>query len=340
MRCKPTQLSVHSNVESSPTGRCTGANLGSFPLGVGLDTGNGDQCCDNDAYCFVSTSGESRCCPLGSNCVADTPCSSKSYYCTRIATTSLSSASAATAANATETGCCGRSCPQPQYYLCPAALGGNCCPYGSECRADGNCVAPISSSSTTTTATTTGTSTTPVSPTVYCPSGRCVGTTAAEPPPPPSGGGGLSAGTQTGIAVTVVAGTGVIVGMLWWLWILRRRTKARGAAPRAGTTGVSEVPGDDVPEAAGCFGIGAAVPSFAARPVPSQPNAPGDIQSPVEIDSAVPEENAPGKVESSSMVRQPAAESVVEVHELEGTEVVRRAASSTDERGWDKETMA
>lgn len=54
----------------------------------------------------------------------------------------------------------------------------------------------------------------------------------------------------------------------------------------------------------------------------------------------MPEENAPGKVESSSVVRQPAAESVVEVHELEGTEVVRRAASSTDERGWDKETMA
>ncbi|OAA80297.1 hypothetical protein LEL_03783 [Akanthomyces lecanii RCEF 1005] len=298
-----------------------------------LDTGHGDQCCDNDAYCFVSTSGESRCCPLGSNCVADSQCNSKSYYCTRTAATTLISSSIAV--NATETGCCGRSCPQPKYFLCPAALGGNCCPYGSECRADGSCVAAASSSATTTT-TRIGTGTASGSPTALCPSGgaSCTGTALAAEPR-------LSTTTKTGIAVTVVAGTGVIVGMLAWLWITRRRAKARAAATTASReeSSVSEVPGDSVPEA-GYFGIGgAAVPSGAARAVPSQPNTPGDIASPVEIDSAAVDGEAPPlpppRADGAQMVEQSG-----EVYELPATEVEVNASGSTEEGGErDKETM-
>ena len=294
-----------------------------------MDTGHGDQCCDNDAYCFVSTSGESRCCPLGSNCVADSQCNSKSYYCTRTATATLQAAS--TAANVTETGCCGRSCPQPGHFLCPAALGGNCCPYGSECRADGNCVA-VASSSTTARATATGTAsgslTVPLCP--RSASSGCTGTAAAAEPR-----AALSMTTKTGIAVTVVAGTGVIVGMLAWLWITRRRrSRARAAATAASSreeSSVSEVPGDGVPEA-GYFGIGdAAVPSGAARAVPSQPNTPGDIASPVEIDSAAVEGEVPPPP-------PPPRGGSGEVYELPGTEV-EVSASSTDEGPGDKETM-
>ncbi|KAM3452367.1 hypothetical protein NHJ6243_009394 [Beauveria neobassiana] len=269
----------------------------------------------NDSYCFVSTGGESRCCPLGSNCVADSPCNSKSYYCTRTAT-STALPLPSVAGNATETGCCGRRCPQPQYFLCPADLGGNCCPYGAECRADGSCVAPVTLTMTTTTTSTLTTNTT--LPTVQCPSGACA-TNAA-------GGGGLSPTTKAGIAVTVVASTGVVVGALTWLWLLRKkRAKARAAA-RA--ISVSEVPGDGVGEPRGYFDDAAVGAPGAARAVPSQPNTPGDITSPVEIDSTVPEDDV------VEMGGAPAVENV-EMYELEATEIGRD--TSSDEGTSEKE---
>ncbi|KAM3505917.1 hypothetical protein MY11210_007778 [Beauveria gryllotalpidicola] len=310
MQRKPTHLSVTvSHTRSLPISI---SRLISPVIGVGLDTGHGDQCCGNDSYCFVSTGGESRCCPLGSNCVADSPCNSKSYYCTRTATAALSLASVA--ANATETGCCGRRCPQPQYFLCPPELGGNCCPYGAECRADGSCVAPMTSTTTTTTTATTAFTTSSTLPTAQCPSGACA--TSAV------GGGGLSPTTKAGIAATVVAGTGVVAGALAWLWLLRKkRAKARAAA-RA--IGVSEVPGDAVGEPRGYFGGGGGAEAApgAARAVPSQPN------TPVEIDSAVPEDDA------VEMGDAPRVENV-DMYELEATEVGRD--TSSDEATSEKE---
>ncbi|KAM3505451.1 hypothetical protein MY10362_002949 [Beauveria mimosiformis] len=292
-------------VACGPEGILDDARLGV----VCLDTGHGDQCCGNDSYCFVSTGGESRCCPLGSNCVADSPCNSKSYYCTRTATTTTLPLPSV-AGNATETGCCGRRCPQPQYFLCPAELGGNCCPYGVECRADGSCVAPVTLTTTTTTTTLT-TSTT--FPTAQCPSGACATSTV--------GGGGLSPTTKAGIAVTVVASTGVVVGALTWLWLLRKkRAKARAAA-RA--ISVSEVPGDGVGEPREYFEGAATAAPGAARAVPSQPNTLGDITSPVEIDSAVPEDDA------VEMGGAPTVESV-EMYELEATEVARDTSSDEE----------
>ncbi|KAM3487423.1 hypothetical protein MY3957_009282 [Beauveria namnaoensis] len=305
-------------VACGPEGILDDARLGvvrALKKATCLDTGHGDQCCSNDSYCFVSTGGESRCCPLGSNCVADSPCNSKSYYCTRTATTTALPLPSV-AGNATETGCCGRRCPQPQYFLCPADLGGNCCPYGAECRADGSCVAPVTLTMTTTTTSTLTTNTT--LPTVQCPSGACA-THAA-------GGGGLSPTTKAGIAVTVVASTGVVVGALTWLWLLRKkRAKARAVA-RA--ISVSEVPGDGVGEPRGYFDGAAVGAPGAARAVPSQPNTPGDITSPVEIDSAVPEDDV---VELGGA---PAVENV-EMYELEATEIGRD--TSSDEGTSEKE---
>ncbi|KAM3548119.1 hypothetical protein ARSEF4850_009603 [Beauveria asiatica] len=279
-----------------------------------LDTGYGDQCCGNDSYCFVSTGGESRCCPIGSNCVADSPCNSKSYYCTRTATTALSLPSVA--GNKTEMGCCGRSCPQPQYFLCPGELGGNCCQYGAECRADGSCVAPVTLTTTTTTTLTTSTTL----PTAQCPSGTCATSTV--------GGGGLSPTTKAGIAVTVVASTGVVVGALTWLWMLRKKRAKSRAAARA--ISVSEVPGDGVGEPRGYFDGAATAAPGTERAVPSQPNRPGDITLPVEIDSAVPEDDA------VEMGGAPTVENVqVEMYELEATQVERD--TNSDDRTSEKE---
>ncbi|KAG6038600.1 hypothetical protein E4U41_003996 [Claviceps citrina] len=111
-----------------------------------LDIQRPDSCCDNSSYCYVNAQNEARCCPIGSNCIADSPCSSQAYYCTVTLTTALlpsgSAAAAAAAANttATELGCCGRKCPQTSYFLCPSDLGGKCCPFGSQCQAGGNCL--------------------------------------------------------------------------------------------------------------------------------------------------------------------------------------------------------
>ncbi|XWX01310.1 hypothetical protein V2A60_009337 [Cordyceps javanica] len=292
-----------------------------------LDTGHGDQCCDNDSYCFVGSEGESRCCPLGSNCVADSPCNSKSYYCTRTATLSaLQTSDAAAAANATETGCCGRRCPVPQYYLCPAELGGNCCPYGTECRADEKCVSVASNTVMTTAATATATtgaatnSATPASPPSQCPSGGGGTCRAAG-----SSAGGLSTTTKTCIAVTVVASAAVVAGLIAWLWVVKRRYKTRAGTSREGSSSVSEVPGDSVPEV-GSFGI-AAAQSSVGRAVPAQPNSPADIASPVELDSAAPEDD--GTVGKDGLPKP----EPTEVYELEAIEVGRNCTAE----GWRRE---
>ncbi|KAJ6780913.1 hypothetical protein PWT90_03989 [Aphanocladium album] len=293
---RPNISSIIASVASS-AGRGRLAVVACGP--EGLDTGHGDQCCDNDSYCFVSTSGESRCCPLGSNCVADSECNSKSYYCTRTTTPTLISS---IVANATETGCCGRRCPQSQYYLCPANLGGNCCPYGAECRADGNCVAPMP------TAATTATTLQPALPTSSCPSGSCTAVVTTER------SRGMSTVTKACIAATVVGGTGLAAGLLTWLWLLRK--KRRSAVVRESSSleesSPSEVPGHDV-RATDYFGIGAALPPT-ERAVPSQPHTPADITSPVEMDSAAPKDYS-----SEAGGCQKAEDT--EIYELEATEV-------------------
>ncbi|POR33825.1 Uncharacterized protein TPAR_05977, partial [Tolypocladium paradoxum] len=103
-------------------------------LSTGLDINRGDQCCDNDSYCYVDKAGDPRCCPIGSNCVDDSLCKSDKYQCRGSVTSSGT-------VKTDLVGCCGRRCPQTSYYLCPPDLGGKCCPYGADCQAGGNCVA-------------------------------------------------------------------------------------------------------------------------------------------------------------------------------------------------------
>ncbi|KAG6064599.1 hypothetical protein E4U32_008245 [Claviceps aff. humidiphila group G2b] len=108
-----------------------------------LDVERPDVCCDNSSYCFINLQNEARCCPIGSNCIADSPCSGKSYYCIITVTKTIRAPNGVGGANKTETatemGCCSRKCPQPSDFLCPPDLGGKCCPFGSHCQSGGIC---------------------------------------------------------------------------------------------------------------------------------------------------------------------------------------------------------
>ncbi|KAG6073220.1 hypothetical protein E4U33_002970 [Claviceps sp. LM78 group G4] len=108
-----------------------------------LDVQRPDACCDNSSYCFINVQNEVRCCPIGSNCIADSPCSGRAYYCIITVTKTIRAPGGVAGANKTETttemGCCTRKCPQPSEFLCPSALGGKCCPFGSHCQSGGIC---------------------------------------------------------------------------------------------------------------------------------------------------------------------------------------------------------
>lgn len=197
-----------------------------------LDIGFGDDCCDNDTYCYVNKDGDPKCCPVGSNCSNDSPCSSTAYFCTRTVTES----GTATARG----GCCGRKCPNKSLYLCPSDSGGNCCGYDSQCRAGGSCATTRPASRTgLLTPVPEGCTTsqhkcadgggccdnwqqcTEVSGTGYC---------AAELPTSTddtiidnNSDDGLSGGAKAGIGVGAVLGAGIIVGGLTWLFLSRRR---------------------------------------------------------------------------------------------------------------------
>jgi hypothetical protein len=172
-------------------------------MNPGLDINRADQCCDNESYCYVNLSNEPRCCPVGSNCVADSPCKSDYYYCT----TTLTSL---TTGNSTTQGCCGRRCPQTSYYLCPPDLGGKCCPFDTDCQAGGNCLKKETAS--TTLPSSSGT----LSPTVS----ETVSVVSTDR---------LSSGAKAGIGVGIALGTSLLIGLLAWCIILHRRRRRRQA---------------------------------------------------------------------------------------------------------------
>lgn len=107
-----------------------------------LDILRGDRCCQDTEYCYVDKDGEPQCCQIGSNCVDNSVCKSDRFFCTTDITADGS-------VRTQVTGCCARSCPQTNFYLCPKSLGGSCCPYGAQCRSDGNCVRTKTGAGTT-----------------------------------------------------------------------------------------------------------------------------------------------------------------------------------------------
>lgn len=258
----------------------------------------------------MSLTGESRCCPLGSNCLSDSQCNSQSYQCTRTVpalpySTLPFVGHPPPAGNSTEVGCCGRQCPQSRQYLCPTELGGNCCPYGSDCQSDGNCISTV-----TTTLLNAPSSSWSVMPTV-------------QPTADAGTSGGMSTATKTGVAVAVVGGAGVVFGIATWLFMTRkRRNKKEQEHAETENEGSDERGG-------GYFDVGATT-----RAVPSQPQTPGDIITPVEMGTTVPKIETP----RPETLHQEMAESSI-VYELDATEtqMIPAPQQRGDEEGHDLE---
>ncbi|KND91684.1 hypothetical protein TOPH_03626 [Tolypocladium ophioglossoides CBS 100239] len=312
-----------------------------------LDINHGDQCCGNDSYCYVNNAGDPRCCPIGSNCVDDTICKSDTYQCKGNVTTSG-------VIKTGQDGCCGRLCPQTSYYLCPADLGGKCCPYSAECQAGGNCVATMTASESPLLTPVVGGCTTSqfkcadgtgccgdrqhctrVSGTAYCAAGSPTNTNTD------AGGDGasdnsLSGGAKAGIGVGAAVAGSLLIGAVAWLCISKLRQRRRSLERRSGAMPVEM--GGDVAEANDYFGpnpvsgpyTDTAAHSTATgaspgprRAVPPQPNGLGDVAAPVEMDSST----AKGSVYEHRLTPVPASrgttpqpEAVDDRFELYGSE--------------------
>ncbi|KAL7790022.1 hypothetical protein V8C37DRAFT_385164 [Trichoderma ceciliae] len=292
-----------------------------------LDVGHGDRCCDNNSYCYINTSNDPRCCAIGQPCTSDNPCPATAVRCTstRILTiTSPFSASktpakaSATTSRTVITGCCGRACPQTSFYLCPPDLGGNCCPFDSNCEASGNCVStktkPPSGLTPAAEGCTTsqfrcpdgdgccndGQSCTSFSGSAYCSAttGGPTSTLAAAGDDSSSSPGGLSPGAEAGIAVGAVVGGGLIVAAAVWLYLTRRRAAAEARV----YNGASQQSGDGDGNGIGNGNGNAAVPGHPAMDTASTSPQPWP-QRWTMVSSATPS----GAVTDAGTIRSPSS---------------------------------
>ncbi|UKZ75227.1 hypothetical protein TrVFT333_002902 [Trichoderma virens FT-333] len=227
-----------------------------------LDTGHGDLCCDNNSYCYVNTSDQLRCCAIGQACSSDNPCGATAVRCSVTRTVTITSTSSAAKTTSKEpvitrttttvlTGCCGRACPQTSFYLCASSLGGNCCPFDSNCQAGGHCVSaktapppgltPVADGCTTSQfrcadgngCCNNGQTCTSFAGSAYCSTATGGPTSTLEAGSDSGSGsgssssGGLSPGAEAGIAVGAVVGGGLIVAAAVWFYLTRRRAAAQ-----------------------------------------------------------------------------------------------------------------
>ncbi|KAF9771306.1 hypothetical protein IL306_011060 [Fusarium sp. DS 682] len=318
-----------------------------------LEVGFPDDCCDNDSYCYVNRQGDPKCCPIGSNCSSDSPCSSNAYFCTRTVTRS----GTATA----QEGCCDRKCPKTSLYLCPSSLGGNCCGYNSECRAGGDCASmkpasrtdlqsPIPSGCTTSQhkcSDGAGCCDNDQECTQVSGEGFCAQATPTE-----SGvtivddddsGSELSDGAKAGIGVGVVVGASIIVGGLTWMCLRKRRQRTASRPSASGEGDDSGRPRDAMTDISGSHARSGLTqdyfgPDPAAGPyteqassrvtspgrdaaVPMHAQSPGDIAAPVEIDSTTRDgSDLLSPMSSPSIYQTPLSETIDGRFELYGND--------------------
>ncbi|RDL39168.1 uncharacterized protein BP5553_03508 [Venustampulla echinocandica] len=212
-------------------------------------------------------------------------------------------------------------CSKTNQFSCASSLGGGCCDNGYSCKiSDGvNGCAPARGTSMLTR---TGT-----------------GGSIATQTPQDSPGGGLSTGAKAGIGVGVaVAALGVIGGLLWFCVVHRRRARQSqksesvpaisqggsenppggskaGGSKAGGSKAGSKRPSVGRSQPSDYFGPTAIPGPFTEehtspgttpgtnRGVPAVPQSPGDIASPVEIDSRVQSEMPTSSTNESSMAK-------------------------------------
>ncbi|KAG4440885.1 hypothetical protein IFR05_003635 [Cadophora sp. M221] len=285
-----------------------------------LDVGNASFCCENDNFCLIDNSYNLTCCPIGSNC-GITACDSSHYICPTTVTNSgratISNSCCARSCPTTSQfkcddsfggGCCGygsvcasgnqcistatpsvspvvsqipSGCTTSQ-IACPTSIGGGCCNVGLACTVLDNtnyCAA------STGMATRTGVN-------------GILATAVSKP------SSGLSTGAKAGIGAGVAVGACVAVGIFFWFCLAHRKRSrsdqsiaASGPEMSQGSEAGLKRPSQGR-QASDYFGPTAAPGPFTdiptspasrspggSRGVPANPQSPGDITTPVEIDS-------------------------------------------------------
>ncbi|KAH8840629.1 hypothetical protein MCOR02_006099 [Pyricularia oryzae] len=201
---------------------------------------NGTVCCANHQYCIVNRLGNTRCCPLGNSCQQETSCTFDTYECNATTTRTTGTVTS----TSTYSACCPRGCSTSS-FRCPQDMGNGCCAYGEVCATSACLKSPTSVLSGFIPQATTECS----SNQVTCPSslgGGCcergrtctvvesnamcgvappniTPTSAPSPSPEPVQGGGMSTAEKAGIAVGVVIGAAIIIGVITWMCIRKRR---------------------------------------------------------------------------------------------------------------------
>ncbi|KAI0185655.1 hypothetical protein EV127DRAFT_195396 [Xylaria flabelliformis] len=133
---------------------------GTCPEGQGscIELNQFGICCEINRYCYFDGNWEPRCCPAGLKC-PDSPCQADEFYCNvttskavRMTLTLEQTTTGTSAASKTEkiitafishyttASCCSRACGASS-YSCESVFGGHCCGFGSQCALGTSCVA-------------------------------------------------------------------------------------------------------------------------------------------------------------------------------------------------------
>ncbi|KAK4241632.1 hypothetical protein C8A03DRAFT_12129 [Achaetomium macrosporum] len=222
------------------------------PLSVGI-------CCPNTHYCIIDSSGRPGCCFIG-NTLCQSPCDATRYRCNATTTLTTTTNGSTITTASTYLACCARTCTSTSFYKCPTALGTGCCPYGAACGTNNQCfITPTASSpSPSVTIAPPGCTTGQISCAASLGGGCCAasqsctlvdgGAHCADLPATPTGSDfsvarvdpGLTAGAKAGIAVGVVVGFGLLVGVATWVCLRRRKDRSeRGHEHGGGGDGSS-----------------------------------------------------------------------------------------------------
>ncbi|KAH6682923.1 hypothetical protein B0J14DRAFT_134295 [Halenospora varia] len=283
--CCPNSQYCVINTDNTPGCCAIGSNCG-------ITCGSSAYICQSTATVSGTQSVVQACCPRSCPTTSQYKCASAygggccsfGFMCTT--NKQCVSSNAATTSNPlvsiVPSGC------TTNQYACATSLGGGCCDNGLACTVSNNinyCAA--------TTGTAVKTRTGP-------------GGIIATEVPASSGGGGLSTGAKAGIGAGIGVGALVTIGILIWFVMIHRRNnkmaEAANSAPAMSQGGGSSKPGGSKRpsqgrQASDYFGPSAAAGPFtedqistatspiAVRGGPGGPHSPGDIASPVEIDS-------------------------------------------------------